>query len=184
MYKLFIANELISHNQSGFKPGNSCINQLLAITHEIHKTCDKDFEVRGVFLDISKAFDKVWHEDLIFKLNLLCVFLKNTKQRVLLNGKVPDWSDVKAGVPQDSILGPLLFLICINDLSERLPSNAKLFADDTFLFSVIHDSNDSALELNRELAKIHRKAFEWKMNFNTDHNFLITLFCIHYYRGE
>ena len=68
MFKFFIENELISPNQLGFKPGDSCINQLLAITHEIHKSFDDGFKVRGVFLDISKAFEKVWHEGLIFKL--------------------------------------------------------------------------------------------------------------------
>ena len=67
MLKFFIENGLISPNQSGVKPGDSCINQLLAITHEIYKSFDDGFEVRGVFLDISKAFDKVWHEGLIFK---------------------------------------------------------------------------------------------------------------------
>ena len=165
-------------NQSGFKPGDSFTNQLLAITHEIYESFDEGFEVRGVFLDISKAFDKVWHERLIFKLkqngisgnliNLLCDFLRNRKQRVLLNGQVSVWSDVKAGVPQGSILGPLLFLIYINDLSEGLSSNAKLFANDTFLFSVIHDSNTSALELNNDLANINRWAFQWKISFNPD----------------
>ena len=99
--------KLISPNQSGFKPDDYCINQLLAITHEIYKSFDDGFEVRGVFLDISKAFGKVWHEGLIFKLkqngisgnliNLLCDFLRNRKQRVLLNGQVSDWSDVRAG---------------------------------------------------------------------------------------
>ena len=89
MFKFFIENELISPNQSGFKPGDSCINQLLAITHEIYKSFDDGFEVRGVFLDISKLFDKVWHEGLIFKLkqngisgnllNPLCDFLRNRK---------------------------------------------------------------------------------------------------------
>ena len=178
MFEFFIENELISPNQSGFKPGDSCTNQLLAITHEIYKSFDESFEVRGVFLDISKAFDKVWHECLIFKLkqngisgnliNLLCDFLKNRKQRVLLNGQVSGWPDVKAGVPQGSILGPLLFLIYTNDLSKGLSSNAKLFADDTSLFSVIHDSNTSARELNNDLAKINRWAFQWKMSFNPD----------------
>ena len=174
MFKFFIENELISPNQSGLKPGDSCTNQLLAITHEMYKSFDEVFEVRGVFLDISKAFDKVWHEGLIFRLkqdgvsgnliNLLCDFLKNRKQRVLLNGQVSGWSDVKAGVPQGSILRPLLFLIYINDLSEGLSSNAKLFADDTSLLSVIHDSNTSALELNNDLAKINRWALMGLIN--------------------
>ena len=178
MFKFFIASELISPNQSGFKPGDSCTNQLLLITHEIYKSFDEGFEVKGVFLDISKAFDKVWHEGLIFKLkqngicgnliNLLCDFLRNRKQRVLLNGQVSRWPDVKAAVRQGSILGPLLFLIYINNLSEGLSSNPKLFADNTSLFSVIHDSNTSALELNNGLAKINRWAFQWKMSYNPD----------------
>ena len=84
------------------------------------------------------------------------------------NGQVPDWSDVRAGVPQGSILGPLLFLIYINDLSEGLSSNTKLFADNTSLFSVIHDSNTSTLELNSDLTKKTRWAFQWKMSFNPD----------------
>ena len=86
----------------------------------------------------------------------------------MLNGQVSNWSDVRAGVPQGSILGPLLFLIYINDLSEGLSSNTKLFTEDTSLFSVIHDRNTSALELNSYLAKINRWAFQWKMSFNPD----------------
>ena len=86
----------------------------------------------------------------------------------MLNGQVSDWSDVRAGVPQGSILGPLLFLIYINNLSEGLSSNTKPFADDTSFFYVIHDSNTSAPELNSDLAKINRWAFQWKMNFNPD----------------
>ena len=97
MVKSFIENELISPNQSGFKLGDYCINELLAITHEIYKL-DDGFEVRDVFQDISKAFDKVWHEGLIFELkqngiygsllNLLGDFLRNRKQRLLLNGQI------------------------------------------------------------------------------------------------
>ena len=68
MFKFFIENDLISPNQSGFKPGDSCINQLLSIIHDIYKSFDCGYEVRGVFLDISKAFDKVWHDGIIFKL--------------------------------------------------------------------------------------------------------------------
>ena len=68
MFNFFIENELISSNQSGFKPGNSCVNQLMSITHEIYKSFDEGHEVGGVFLGISKAFDKIWHDGLIFKL--------------------------------------------------------------------------------------------------------------------
>ena len=69
MFRFFLDNKLISTNQSGFKPGDSCMNQLLSITHEIYKSFDDGLEVRSVSLDISKAVDKVWHEGIIFKLN-------------------------------------------------------------------------------------------------------------------
>ena len=68
MFSFFLANNFLVSNQSGFKPGNSCINQLLSITHEIYSSFDDGYEVRSVFLNISKAFDKVWHEGIIFKL--------------------------------------------------------------------------------------------------------------------
>ena len=68
LFEFFIANNSISKNQSGFRPGDSCINQLLSITHEIYQSFDDNLEVRAVFLDISKAFDKVWHKGLVFKL--------------------------------------------------------------------------------------------------------------------
>ena len=178
IFEYLTTNKLISDNQSGFKPGDSCINQLLSITHEIYHSLDNGLEVRGVFLDISKAFDKVWHEGLILKLNqygisenLLCLikcFLKNCKQRVVLNGQTSSWTNVLAGVPQGSILGPLFFLIYINDLSDDLSSNPKLFADDTSLFSVVHDKNTSANELNNDLRKISNWAYQWKMSFNPD----------------
>ena len=68
MHSFFIENNLISSNQSGFKQGDTCINQVLSLTHEIYQSLDQGYEVRGVFLDISKAFDKVWHKGLIHKL--------------------------------------------------------------------------------------------------------------------
>ena len=178
MFSFFLANNLLAPNQSGFEPGDSCINQLLSIIHEIYSSFDDRFEVRSVFLDISKAFDKVWHEGIIFELqqngisddllNILSDFLRNRKQRVTLKGQSSPWTNVNAGVPQGSILGPLLFLIYINDLPDGLSSNAKLFADDTSLFSVVHDINTSAIELNSDLKKINDWAFQWKMTFNPD----------------
>ena len=68
LYEYFIEDKLISSGQSGFKPGDSCMNQLLSITRDIYQSFDNGFKVRGVFLDISKAFDKVWHKGLIYKL--------------------------------------------------------------------------------------------------------------------
>ena len=111
-----------------------------------------------MLLDISKAFDKIWHKGLIFKLkqngisgNLLSTlhdFLKLRKQMVVLNGQLSLWSNIETDVPQGSILGPLLFLIYINDLSDGLTANARLFADDVSLFSVVYNINLSATNLN------------------------------------
>ena len=180
MFEFFSENELISHNQSGFKLGDSCINQLLCTAHDIYQSLDDGLETRGVFLDISKAFDKVWHKGLLFKLkqngisgnllNVITDFLYQRKQRVVLNGQHSSWTNIEAGVPQGSILGPLFFLIYINDLSDGLTSNPKLFADDTSLFSVIHNINSTANDLNSDLMKISNWAFQWKMIFNPDIN--------------
>ena len=140
--------KLLSAHQSGFRANDSCVDQLLSIVHNIYTAFDAypTLESRGVFLDMSKAFDKVWHEGLIFKLksmgicddllNLIGSFLENRFQRVVLNGQASEWLPVKAGVPQGSILGPLFFLIYINDLSIDIISTVKLFADDTSLFSL------------------------------------------------
>ena len=101
-------------------------------------------------------------------LNLLSNFLRNRKQRVVLNGQSSSWADVTAGVPQGSILGPLLFLIYINALADGLSSIAKLFVDDTSLFSVAHNANTTAKELNNGLVKISNWAYQWEMSFNPD----------------
>ena len=178
MFGFFTKNNLISDNQSGFKPGDSCVNQLVSITHEIYQSFDNNHEVRAVFLDISKAFNKVWHKGLIYKLkqngisgnifNTIIDFLSFRKQRVILNGHVSQWTNIEAGVPQGSVLRPLLYLIYINDLSDDLSTNAKLFADDTSLFSVVRDINTSADHLNKDLRKINNWAFQWKISFNPD----------------
>ena len=123
VYKFLNDNNLLSKHQSGFRPGDSTIYQLLSITSSIYENFEKFNETRAIFLDISKAFDKVWHDGLIFKLrcngisgSLLDFFqnyLSNRRQRVVLNGQESNWMNTEAGVPQGSVLGPLLFFYCI-----------------------------------------------------------------------
>ena len=123
----------------------SCIAQLLSIIHEIQTALNENpiVDVRGVFLDISKAFDKVWHDGIIFKLKasgvegelllLLKNYLGNQEQRVTLNDQTSEWRKVMSGIPQGSVLGQILFLIYINDLPDGIDSLCKIFADDTSL---------------------------------------------------
>ena len=135
-------------------------------------------EVRAVFMDISKAFDKVWHDGLIFKLkqngvsgSLLTLFenyLRDRKQRVVLNGSSAEYENIKSGVPQGSVLGPLLFLIYINDLELNIHSQVRFFADDTMLFSIVKNPIISANELNQDLETIRQWAHQWKLEFNPD----------------
>ena len=112
LYNYLNANNLITKNQPGFRPGDSTSKQLLYLVNEIHKAFEdsKSLEIRAVFLDISKAFGRVWHDGLIFKLkqngisgNLIKLFenyLHNRKQRVVLNGFYSDYSEIESGVPQ------------------------------------------------------------------------------------
>ena len=132
-------------------------------------------EARAIFLDISKAFDKVWHKGLIYKMrqygfsgNLLALwtdFLSNRKQRVVLNGQ---HSNIKAGVPQGSILGPLLFLVYINDLTENLYTPIKTFCRRYSFSSIVADEAHSNSYLNDDLKKINDWTYKWKMSFHPD----------------
>ena len=148
------------------------------LVDDIHKSFDhrKSYEVRAVFLDIAKAFDKVWHKGLICKfqqngvsgslLSLMENYLSNRKQRVVLNGSESNFYPIEAGVPQGSVLGPLLFLIYINDLEKNIKSEVNFFADDTMLFSIVHNPLISASDLNHDLQMISNWAYQWKMSFN------------------
>ena len=128
------------------------------------------------FCDISKAFDRVWHKGLLFKLNSVGItgsllqwftdYLDNRKQRVVITGVCSDWSLVKAGVPQGSILGPLLFLLYINDIVENINSSVRLFADDTSLYIIVDNPTQAAYQLNSDLLKIHQWATKWLVTFN------------------
>ena len=126
LYNYFVSNNLITKNQSGFRPGDSTVNQLIDLVNDIHRSFDnhESLEVRAVFLDISKAFDKVWHDGLILKLKqngvsgcvlgFLKDYLHNRQQQVVLNGFKSRTCTIESGVPQGSVLRPLLFLIYID----------------------------------------------------------------------
>ena len=166
LFNYFQSNRLFTPSQSGFLPGDSCIAQLLSLIHEIQTAFDENptLDVRGVFLDLSKVFDIVWHDRIIFKLkaygvkgellSLLKNYLENREQRIVLNGQSSEWRKIMSGIPQGSVLGPLLFLIYINDLPDGINSLCKIFADDTSLFSKVSDIRKSASNLNDDLEKI------------------------------
>ena len=188
MYNHFTSNDLISKNQSWYRPNDSVTNQLIFLVDSIHSSLDINLDVRSVFLDMSKDFDKVWHEGLFFDkvwhegllfklkqngingklLNLLKSYLANRHQRFLLNGSESEWGIVESGVPQGSVLGPLLLLIYINDLENGIKSHINCFAHDTSLFTFVKDPDISALELNQDLHLISQWAYQWKMSFNPD----------------
>ena len=159
-------NSVVCPNQSNFRPFDSYENQLLSIAHVIyaHFNQHSTLEMKANFLDISKTFDKVWHEGLLFKLerigisgnilSLLTSFLSNRFQQVVPNGLCSSWwSSVLTRVPQGCILRTFFFLIYINDLPENLQSTVKLFADDTSLFSTVYDPNISASQPQSDIKK-------------------------------
>ena len=169
-------HQVITTLQSGFVPGDSTVNQLVEIYNTFCQALDEGKEVRAIFCDISKAFDRVWHKGLLFKLNSVGIsgsllqwftdYLDNRKQRVVIPGVCSDWSLVKAGVPQGSILGPLLFLLYINDIVENINSSVRLFADDTSLYIIVDNPTQAAYQLNSDLLKIHQWATKWLVTFN------------------
>ena len=121
---------------------------------------------KGCFCDISKAFDRVWHKGLIYKLkkaginglllDWLSDYLTNKKQRVFIPGGRSDWQFIRTGVPQGSILGPLLFLLYINDIVADIQSCVRLFSDDTILYIIVDNPTSAAEMINTDLETIHR----------------------------
>ena len=119
---------------------------------------------------------RIWQEGLRFKLKriglsgkyygLTNLFLRNKHPRVIFNGQLSKWSTIKAGVLQETILGPLLFWVYIDDLPNRLLFNPKLFADDTSIFSVVKDYLISLNKLNEDLSNISQWVYQWKFSFN------------------
>ena len=137
---------------------------------------DNGKEVRAVFCDISKAFDRVWHEGLLYKLRSFGIdgrllkwfksYLSHRKQRVVIPGASSEWNYITAGVPQGSVLGPLLFLVYINDIVCNIGANIRLFADDTSLSIVVDNPIVSANTLNIDLSTVSAWAKKWLVNFN------------------
>ena len=172
----FQENHIINALQSGFLPGDSTVNQITDLYNTFCQALDEGKEVRAIFWDISKAFGRVWHKGLLYKLSSVGIsgpllrwftdYLDKRTQRVVLPGTALSWTSIKAGVPQGSILGPLLFLLYINDIVENIHSSIRLFADDTSLYIIVDDPIDSANQLNNDLQTIHLWAKTWLVTFN------------------
>ena len=176
IHNYLLENNIIINNQSGFTKGDSAIYQLINITNDFGKALDEGKEVRVIFCDISKAFNRVWHRGLLKKLESIGIrgslldwvqnYLSGRKQRVVINNASSDWSFIKAGVPQGSILVPQFFIIFINDIVIDIQSTIKLFADDTSLYLIIDNPQTTADILNRDQNKIHTWSTNWLVSFN------------------
>ena len=168
---------MISIWQSGFLPGRSTVTQLTELYHTFCKTVAEGKEIRIVFLDISKAFDRVWHAGLLHKLQAFGIkgkllawftdYLRDRRQRVVIEGQASEWADLKAGVPQGAVLGPLLFLVFINDIVYIVTHcKIRLFADDTCLFVEVDNREEAAQQINEDLERISVWARDWLVTFS------------------
>ncbi len=176
-----VIRHLTKHNiltdaQHGFRKKRSCESQLVVTLHDLTESLDKKSQVDLILLDFEKAFDKVSHRHLLHKaefygihgniLNWTRDFLQDRTQQVLLDGQQSATSKVTSGVPQGSVLGPLLFLIYINDMpSYATNSTTRLFADDSLLYRCIATPDDSAL-LQQDLDALVEWETKWLMKFN------------------
>lgn len=170
-------NNIINSNQHGFTKGKSCLTNLLTFLDYVNEYVDQGDPVDVIYLDFSKAFDSVPHELLLYKLDCYGIrgrlldwiksWLCGREQRVVLNGESSSWQIVKSGVPQGSVLGPILFTIYINDLGDSILSRLLKFADDTKTFNKICNVHE-AEALQRDLDSLHMWADNWGMNFNTE----------------
>ena len=171
-------HSLIKSTQHGFMKNRSCLTNILEFLEDITRSVDAGNPVDVVFLDFQKAFDKVPHKRLLFKLEDLCIndcllkwvrdWLGDRKQRVVVGGSVSSWNGVTSGVPQGSVLGPLLFVVYINDLDHAVGvSRIKKFADDTKVYREVCDDSDAA-DFQAELDSVFNWSRDWGMFFNLD----------------
>ena len=168
-------NNLLLDSQHGFRQNRSCLSNLLEFFHYMLSVYDKSRAIDIIYLDFQKAFDKVPHKKLMVKTRALGIidevadwiedWLTNRKQRVVINGEASEWADVTSGVPQGSVLGPLLFLIYINDIDLGLTSKIAKFADDTKLGTNAANLEDVEA-LRKDLIKIGEWSKKWQMPFN------------------
>ncbi len=168
-------NNILTDLQHGFRSKRSCESQLLITTEDLLSTIDKGKQADLTILDFSKAFDVVPHHRLMVKLEHYGIrgitrrwikkFLENRKQRVVVNGDMSDFAPVTSGAPQGSVLGPVLFLVFINDICHNIRSCLPLFADDCLLYRVIESDEDRAM-LQEDLDRLTTWANKWQMIFN------------------
>ena len=166
------------HNaQHGFRPKRSCATQLLATLDDWSKAIERGDPVDAIYLDFSKAFDTVPHKRLLCKLQAYGIggkllrwiesFLTDRKQRVVLNGRESSWAPVKSGVPQGSVLGPLLFVLYVNDLPDVVQCSVQMFADDTKIYRPVRNPSD-AEHLQADINAAVDWSRKWQLSFNTE----------------
>jgi len=175
--KYLETNLLIQDSQHGFRKGRSCLTNLLSFLDKVTGELDSGKSVDVVFLDFAKAFDKVPHQRLLQKLashgitgklyHWISNWLSDRMQRVCINGSLSDWILVLSGVPQGSVLGPILFLIFINDLDCDITNWILKFADDTKIFGPVCNYNDY-MKFQEDLQRLFTWTKDWQMAFNID----------------
>ena len=171
-----LSNNIITKQQAAYLPADSTAQQLLSIVHLIKTTLASNNVAQGVFLDVSKAFDAVWHRGLLAKLDqinisgpvyqLFSSYLSERHALTVIDGHKSDVLPLLAGVPQGSKLGPLLYIIFMNDIVADLESTPFLYADDTTLIATASSTYQTTNILNRDLAKIYNWSLTWKVTFN------------------
>ena len=162
-------------SQHGFRKHLSTVTQLITSIQDWATTLEQRGLTDVILLDFSKAFDKVSHQHLLAKLNYYGIrgstlswihaFLANRSQSVSVNGQHSPWVDVTSGVPQGSVLGPVLFLLYINDIQDSIQSNIRLFADDSIVYREIN-SPDDQVKLQQDLQTLANWSKTWLMDFN------------------
>jgi ribonuclease P/MRP protein subunit RPP40 len=168
---------LIRDTQDGFVKKRSCLTNLLEFLEFVSSYVDRGFPVDVIYLDFQKAFDNVPHRRLMLKINSLGIngsifkwienWLQDREQKVVMLGSSSRWIKVKSGVPQGSVLGPLLFLIYINDIDDVVASKILKFADDTKLYGVVANQQDIE-RLKNDLKNLCNWSADWLMLFNVD----------------